>query len=314
MTATTAPGMLHLPWRGVGAPHRDVLSSHAQQWAERFGLDPSRGLARELRAVDPGGLAALTYPGARWVVQRVLAEFFAWIFLHDDVYDEAGEAHDPDRLADTLDGYVAILDGVEPRPGAPAPAVALADLRKKPVHLGGARWFARFSASMRRFWLDGVLAETRHRAQQNTPTIERYQVVRLESVGAYPVLDLVEAAHGIALSPRLVDDPLLDDVRRLATSAIAMSNDVFSYEKERRAGDSHNLVYLLTVHAGKSLDEAFASVVAAHNDLVARFDGVAAPLERRSAALRLYVQGHRRWMNGAYDWQLGARRYALATA
>jgi hypothetical protein len=236
----------------------------------------------------------------------VLAEFLAWIFLHDDVYDEAGEAHDPDRLA----GYVAILDGVGPRPGAPAAALALADLRRKLVHLGGARWFPRFAASMRRFWLDGVLAETRHRAQQITPTIERYQAVRLESVGVYPVLDLVEAAYGITLSPRLVDDPLLDDVRRLAASAIAMSNDVFSYEKERRAGDAHNLVYLLTVHAGKCLDDAFASVVAAHNDLVARLDGVAAPLERSSPALRLYVKGCRRWMKGAHDWQRGSRRYA----
>jgi hypothetical protein len=66
------------------------------------------------------------------------------------------------------------------------------------------------------------------------------------------------------------------------------------------------------VHDGKSLDAAFASVVAAHNDLVARFDEVARPLERRSPALRLYVEGHRRWMRGCYDWQLGAPRYRLA--
>ena len=55
-------------------------------------------------------------------------------------------------------------------------------------------------------------------------------------------------------------------------------------------------------------------MVGAHNTLVARFDGMAAALQRRSSALRVYVEGHRRWMRGAYDWQLGARRYAPTAA
>jgi hypothetical protein len=87
MTPTTAPGMLRLPWRGADAPHRQALSSHAQEWAERLGPLTGDGVARQLHAVDPGGLATLTYPGARLVVQRVLVEFFAWIVLQDDVYD-----------------------------------------------------------------------------------------------------------------------------------------------------------------------------------------------------------------------------------
>jgi hypothetical protein len=310
LTPTTPARRLRLPWRSVGAPQRDALNLHAQRWAEHVGLIASDRLAGKLRAVDAGGLVALTYPGTRFEAQRVLVELFAWVFLHDDVYDEVEGAHDPERLGQTLRGYIAILDGMDPSAGGPVSALALADLRSKLVHLGGARWFARFSATMGHYWLDGVLEEARHRARGITPTIERYHQVRLESVCVYPVLDLIEAAYGFMLSPDVVDDPLLHEVRRLAAWAIALSNDVFSYDKETRAGDPHNLVYLLTVLEGRSLEDAFASVVAAHNDLVARFDDVAASLERRSPSLPLYVEGHRRWMKGAYDWQLGSRRYA----
>jgi hypothetical protein len=81
---------------------------------------------------------------------------------------------------------------------------------------------------MRRYWLDGVLEEIRHRARGITSTIERYRDLRLESVGVYSVLDIVEAAGGFALAPASSTIPCSQEVRRLAASANAMSNDVFS--------------------------------------------------------------------------------------
>lgn len=312
--AMSAARALRFPWQSVGAPQHDALSRHAQQWAERLALVPTGPLSKKLGAVDVGKLAALVYPGAPTKVLELFAEFFTWIFLQDDVFDEAEGTPAPGKQAQTLQDYIDVLSGVEPAAEAPAPTIALADLRAKLVGLGGPAWFDRFSASMRRFWLDGVLEETRHRAAGIAPGLARYKHVRLESVCVYPVLDLIEIAYGLRLSPALTGDPLFSAVREQTAWAIAMSNDVFSYGKERRADDPHNVVHLLTVHKQRSLDEAFSAVVGAHNTLVARFDGMAAALQRRSSALRAYVEGHRRWMRGAYDWQLGARRYAPTAA
>src|SRR5207244_3467918 len=88
-----------------------------------------------------------------------------------------------------------------------------------------------------------------------------------------------------------------------------LTNDIFSYEKEARAGDPLNLVHLLMHHHGCTLDDAVARAAAVHNDVVTHFDDVAAAVERRSPALRVYVEGHRRWMRGAFDWQMQAHRY-----
>jgi hypothetical protein len=118
------------------------------------------------------------------------------------------------------------------------------------------------------------------------------------------MLDLVELAHGATLPPEVVDDPLVHDVRNRATSISALAADVFSYDRERAAGDPHNFVHLLTVHEEMTLPVAFSTVVEVHNDLVARFDAVAGELEIARPELRPWVEAQRRFMRGSYEWLL----------
>ena len=173
LDAATAATFLSLPWPSVRALHGEELSAHAQRWAERFDLVPTDALRCKLRAVDVGRLTALTYPGASVTVQRILVEFFAWVFLQDDFFDEVDVAHDTERLERTLWTYLGVLEGVQPSPAVPPPLAALGDVRAKLRDLGAASWFARFASSMRRFWFAGVLEESRHRACGITPSLAR---------------------------------------------------------------------------------------------------------------------------------------------
>jgi hypothetical protein len=309
LVAVGAARALVYPWRSVAAPQRATLTEETRAWAERFALAEDEALAKRL-PVDIGGLAALTYPGAPREAQQLISDFLGWVFLQDDYFDEEDGARDVARLEQILRAFIAVLEGLDTPEDAPARVVSLAELRHRLQTLGGAWWFDRFASSMRRYWIDGVLAQAKLRAQGVTPDVMSYIDMRIEAVCVLPCLDLIEPAYGFTLTPDVVDDALLHEMRRAATFVVAVANDIFSYEKELRAGDPHNIVHLLVVNQGMTLEDAFASAVASHNDMVLRFDELVASLEEHGPFVRHYVEGHRRWMVGAYDWQLSSRRYS----
>lgn len=313
------PHQFRYPWPSVSAPHGKRLSDDAYAWATEQRLFTSERLARKFAAVEVGSLAALVYPGAPIDAQQAIADFLGWVFLEDDIFDEE-DASSPERLARVLRAFALVLDGAPTPPGGPALALvppdapaalrALADVRARLATLGSDVSFRRFAASMKEFWFDGVLAEARQRLRPGLPSLSDYLELRMISVGALPCFDLIELAYGFTLAPAVLVAPDVVEMRRLGTLEIALTNDVFSYEKELKAGDPLNFVHLMHQHHRISLEESFERVISIHNDVVAAFDAIAADVERRSPALRLYVEGHRRWMRGAWDWQMAARRYA----
>jgi hypothetical protein len=299
---------LFYPWRSVAAPQGRRLSEDAEEWAARHRLFATEKLAKKFAAVEVGSLAALVYPGAPHEAQQTIADFLGWVFLEDDIFDEE-DANEPPRLAHLLTAFAEVLDGLEPPPDAPPAVLALADVRARLRALGSEASFRRFADSMRAFWFDGVLAEAEQRSEPGLPSLERYLDLRMISVGALPCFDLIELAYGFTLHEDVVTDAEVVEMRRLGTLEIALTNDVFSYEKELKAGDPLNFVHLMHQHHGISLDDAFDRTIRVHNDVIAQFDVIAHDVERRGPALRLYVEGHRRWMRGAWDWQTAARRY-----
>lgn len=56
-------------------------------------------------------------------------------------------------------------------------------------------------------------------------------------------------------------DPDLRRLMSMSSNIIAWANDVFSYRKERRVDDPHNLVLLLIRHAGLSEGSAELQVM-----------------------------------------------------
>src|SRR5690349_13232059 len=123
---SVAARSLRFPWPSFAAPQGASLSVDALAFADSFGLLANDRARKKFRAVDVGSLTALTYPGAPLRVQRLLAEFFGWVFLQDDFFDEA-DVHDPAQLSAMLSAFIAVLDGLEAPPDAPAPVLALAD-------------------------------------------------------------------------------------------------------------------------------------------------------------------------------------------
>jgi hypothetical protein len=307
---------LAYPWLAPPAPTALHVERAARDWVLAEGLLAKEQLARRFDPVNVGLLTALCYPRAPLERQELIAQLLAWIFIQDDVFDEAVAQHDPERLRLLLEGYAAILRGdafsrmVE---SAASPArAALASLRERIVAIADPTWMDWFCESMRGFWIDGIVEETRIRSLGITPDRATYTRMRVQSIGVMPFIDLVELAEGFAIPRVVCADPSVMRLRVRTAEIISWANDVFSYEKERRAGDPNNLVHVLMEHQGLSLADAVDRVVRIHDREVLAFERDVQALPYLGAVPHLdqLIQGHRDWMRGALDWQLLSRRYS----
>jgi hypothetical protein len=291
-------------------PDADAIEASARAWTAQRGLVPVPQLPRRFDPVNVGLLTSLCYAGATAERRELIAQLLAWIFVHDDVYDDA--THDPERLHAVLAGYADTLRGArEPFEDASPSTRALVELRDRIAAVADPMWLDWFCESMRGFWLDGIVVETRIRAADTTPDVPTYLRMRMHSIGVLPFLDLVELAHGFAIPRVVAADPSMMRLRMRTARVIAYANDVFSYEKERRAGDPNNLVHLLMHHDGLSLPGAVDRVISLHDREVALFESEAASIPFASLPhVDQFIEGHRAWMRGALDWQRLSRRYS----
>lgn len=308
---------LGYPWRGLPTPRAAAIEASTARWVVERGLVSEDELARRFTPVNVGLLTCMAFPHATFERQELLSHLLGWIFLKDDLLDEAIEAHDPDRLEALFDGYLRVLQGQPAPVRASASVRALEELSDRIARLADFDWFDWFCDSMRDFWMEGLVGEARLKHLDGVADAETYMRMRTYSIGVLPFLDLVELSQEFALPRIVVAQPHLQQLRWLAARIIAYANDVFSFEKERRAGDPNNYVWVLMQHEGLDVAEAVDRTIRVHDRELQAFERLAraapdvGPLDEQ---VRRYIDGHREWMRGALDWQLVSRRYAPGRA
>jgi len=312
------PEALGYPWPVRSHPATARAERAAEDWVLAQGLLRDDTIAERYRAVSVGGLAGLTHPHADPALLELVAQVMAWIFVEDDRYDMSNERGRTSRLAARFRGYLEVLTTRTAPTGAGPATRSLADLARRLAARGSARWYAHFVATMRRFWIDGILVETWYRDHAITPDPASYMATRVQTVGVYVCLALVELDTGRELDDALREDPVLQRLTWLTSRIIAYVNDLFSYEKERRAGDPNNFVHAVRHYEGLDLEAGFARAVQAHDRELDQFLRLEDALRRASPhvarTLAPYLAGCRAWMAGALQWQRVAARYAAGRA
>lgn len=310
---------LAYPWPVEANQHRTFAEEEARWWVLEHGLFASPKERAPYDRVDLGRLSAYAYPYANRDRLALINQLLWWIFREDDLYDnpEQGQAG-PEALARRFDRYLEILRTRRTPSDATSTELAFGDVVARLDDIVSFEWMSRFTETMRRFWMEGLVNEAIYRSSGIVPDPGSYMAMRLQSVGAYPFFDLIEVAYDFELSHEVRESSVFRRMCWLAVRMIAYVNDIFSYEKERRVGDVSNYLHVQRYYEHIDVLDAVDRAVRIHDIELDQFRKLEKILPDFGADENLkvafFLEAVKSWLVGALEWQRVSGRYESSRA
>ncbi|HEX8705327.1 MAG TPA: hypothetical protein VF815_41225 [Myxococcaceae bacterium] len=296
------------------SPHTEVVQHLLGEWMHqrRYLRNP---LALERFQVGKfAWLAGRAYPEASFDALLLVGTYMSWLFVLDDLCDEAELGCSPERLRELHEELLEHMRHPQPLRGDEGPLVAgLADLWARLCERAAPGWVERFTRTFESY-AQGCVWEAENRARARVPSLAEYMEWRRHTSALYLFFDLVELSEGVSLSDEELDG--LQSLRERANDGVAWFNDIVSLEKELRAGDVHNLVVVLRQEYRLSVQEAVARAARLLNARMREYVELEQRLPslgvERDARLQRYLTGLRCWVRGNMDWSYESGRYRQA--
>ncbi len=288
-------------------PHCAAAALEANAWYRRlFGDSP---FAEKVFAAQMEQLTAGFYPQAQ-MEQLVFANrLLLWAFTVDDLADETEAGRQTSQLAALLSRFQQVMHGEAPDPAEPL-ELALAELMEGYRAFGDAEEELDFIQAMAAYF-GAMLWEANNRLCGWVPDLGSYQMLRPAAGAVPPFWHLIGPVNNV----RLPDDTScrneLDRLSTLAGRLVCWHNDVLSHEKERAAGDVHNLCIVLEHARRLSPQAALRDAVRFANEEVAEFESLAEDLIAQEPAESVvsYVETLKSMVAATVEWTSSSRRY-----
>jgi hypothetical protein len=148
-------------------------------------------------------------------------------------------------------------------------------------------------------------------------TVDEYLEIRLYTAGMLPAIDLMEYLNGCYISHHLLEKvPALKQVRYTCAMIGGLSNDLFSYAKEKHSDFNLVNAYLKTKEAA-TFEDAVIKSIALVNNLYEEYLAAVAQAYISSAILEeedtsiisTYLDGMDVIISACYHWQKSTKRY-----
>jgi 5-epi-alpha-selinene synthase len=298
------------------SPLHDLVESANLRWLKQFGFATSDAADERLRAASFGRLAARAYPSASLEGLLVAAAWASWLFLWDERCDEEGIGRDPRAVRARSTEHLDVLAGRRKARAGNCLEAALSDLSQRMVAKAGTSWMARFLSNTADYF-EATAWEAENRCRQSLPDTASYVRLRDLTGAVKTCFDIHELADGPALPVQHRFQPLLTRMMQLANRAICWSNDIFSFEKELRHGDCHNLVLIIAHNGQLGRNEAIQRAADMHDAAVRAFQRLEAALARSGTLptpVACFIEALKGWMRANLDWSIETGRYAIPDA
>jgi hypothetical protein len=310
-----------LPW---DAQRHGQAAEHARSCEERamlYGLiDGAEDDADTRRFRAFVQLDGFVYPYASLQRLSVVGGFNQWLYFLDDQYDDHPESHgDLEAIRGIMQRGVDLLCGA-PLQVKPTPFERYSRAyRRELAALMPSGFFERFVKNVKEYLFEGSLVGLGHWLRRETLSVDSYIELRALDSGVYPVIDCVEIAADLSLPQEVLEGRELSQMVHAAVRHVALTNDVFSFEKETlQNGSTVNLVHVLRLRENRSIESAAQRAA----DIVNGYTRAFQSLERRlpryepqvEADVRAYVHGMKTWMRGNVDFSLQSQRFRSSTS
>jgi 5-epi-alpha-selinene synthase len=312
--------VLYSPFPSAINQHCDAAYQRTLDWVRSFNFVADESLYQSLLAAKFDVLTARVYPYASLEDLEIFTDMMIWNFFVDDQFEKAGMSKQLKILEPWHARLVEIMKKNAELSDIDTPAVrAWGDIMQKLHRLPyvTSEWVLRFTKNMENYF-QGIRWEALNNSQGITPDVATFIKIRTFTSAVYPFIDLILIMDRIALPPEVLKHPIVKRLELATNNVVAWSNEIFSFDKETRAGNNFNLVTVLQQEYQISLQEAFDRAAELHNAEVELFINLSAQLPsfgtEIDANLERYLLGLRSWIRGNVDWSVQTGRYYINQA
>jgi 5-epi-alpha-selinene synthase len=305
---------LYCPFPSAMSPHARAVQPLLNEWMQQRRYLRTEAARERFEAGRFAWLTGRVHPGARFEPLVLVGMYMSWLFMLDDLCDEAELGWTPQRLKALHEELIERMRYPSPLRGDENPVVeGLAELWGRLCERAAPGWPERFTRTFENY-ARACVWEAENRVHQRVPSLAEYMERRRYTSGLYLFFDLIELADEVSLS-----DEELEHIRALrerANDGVAWFNDIVSLEKELRAGDVHNLVVVLRQEHQLRLEEAVAQAVRLFNARMREYVELECTLPslgvESDERVQRYLTGLRCWVRGNMDWSYESGRYGQA--
>jgi hypothetical protein len=323
---------IYCPWHTRTHPQTDHLEETLAQWLGKYGWLRNENTRLRLRAARFGELMGLAHPRTPYDEELVLlTRFGTWHFLLEDCLGAGREAYgkDPARQHEYFDALLAGVDAIArhvrsgrqaPPPLASDPVIrALQDIWLILLSLCEQHGVQGLPEQLRmnlELYFEGQREVASYRERRTPPPLDGYIPLCRLTAGMSNMVHLIFLANPCRRWKEVLQLPLITELRDCCTDHMALSNDVFSCDKERASGEVCNLVLVLEHHEALSSQDAVLRAISMVNEAGHRFQRLRVQLFdslQHDGSLAedaaVLVNAFEDWMAGAYVWSSRTGRY-----
>jgi terpene synthase-like protein len=304
---------LYCPFPPEISPHADAVQQLINQWMQERRYLRTEAALRRFNAAKFALLTGRVHPGASFESVLLVASYMSWLFMLDDLCDEASLGRDPVRLRIQLFELIDRMKHPRPLRGDESPVVVgLAEMWELMLQRAAPGWAERFIQTFEGYALACVW-EARNRVRNRVPPLAEYIAYRRHTSAVYAFFALIELAEQVTLPEEVREHLYALEVR--ANDGVCWINDISSLGKELEAGDVHNLVIVLQQEQGLSLQGAIDQAASLFNSRMREYVELEQRLPSMGAAIDVpvqrYLRGLRCWVRGNLDWSFESGRYGV---
>jgi 5-epi-alpha-selinene synthase len=307
---------LYCPFPSAVNKHAESLHQHTIEWVRKFNLISDEAAYQKFCQSRFSDLAARVYPDAAFTELKLLSDWNVWTFIIDDQMDEGAMGKQPEQLAAFYAGLVNVLKGKDTAYQIEPLGAALNDLRQRIMQQKVESVMIRRFIGSVEACLSAFVWEAKNRARGNMPDVATYMKMRATTSGWPTFVELMSLNRMFNLPPEVLDRTDVQHLSLMANNILCWANDIFSFRKEMRCGDVHNLVLTLRHEHQCNLQEAIQRAVKLHDNEVRAFVELETQLPSfgRDIDYQLdrYISSLRSWMRGSLDWLCTSERYRFA--
>ena len=302
---------LYCPFVPAVSPHVEAVQMLINQWMQARRYFRTEASFERFKAAQFALLTGRVHPYASFESILLVASYMSWLFMLDDLCDEASLGREPGRLRAQLDELIDRMKHPRPLRGNESPVVVgMVELWQRMLLRAAPGWVERFIQAFEGY-AHACLWEASNRIRNRVPSLAEYIGYRRHTSAVYVFFALIELAEQVSLPAEVREHLRPLEVR--ANDGVCWVNDMTSLDKELRAGDVHNLVMVLQHEHGLSVQTAmdragrlFDSRMHEYAELEERLPSFGAAID---VQVQSYLRGLRSWVRGNMDWSFESGRY-----